>query len=105
MNSRDVKQIASRKFTHQTADGKTVEWQQEDESAVKDKAEAVAMVQRTIDFWLPKIADNLALHRNMPKAEAEILARRIFQENLTDMLTQPFAVKWNLTVEDFVLPQ
>lgn len=95
-----VERIASQKFSRRRPDDSIVEWQQEDETAVTSKAEAVAMVQRAIDFWVPKAASDLHAQRGIPKAKARILARQGAVTAMLDLST-PFARRWNLQVKDF----
>jgi hypothetical protein len=85
-----VEFVASHSFTRQATNGTTVEWHQEDESAVTCKAEAVAIVQRTIDFWLPMLADNIQHRQQVSRTEAERQSLEIFRTQFTVMITTPF---------------
>lgn len=96
--------VATHRFTRTKPDGSTVEWQQEDESAATSKAEAVGMVQRTIDFWVPKLADDLQFKRGLPKVAAWRLARQNFEKTVVASLNNPFATRWHLSREDFTFP-
>jgi hypothetical protein len=92
--------IAAQTFTRQKSDGTIVEWHQEDESAVISKAEAIAVVQRTIDFWLPKVATEIQQQRNIPFAEALASAQQSFLDGFSEMMSQPFPQRWGLTLAD-----
>lgn len=97
----DARGIAERSFTRRKADGTVVEWHQEDELAVKTKAEAVAMVQRTIDFWLPSLVHDLQIARNLALPDAISLATTTFSTSFEEMLANPFPRQWNMVLEDF----
>jgi hypothetical protein len=96
-----AEQVAAQRFTRRRADGSIAEWQQEDEAAVASKDEAVAIVQRTINFWIPKIAADLRTQKGLPMRLARPRARQVMQEGLKEMLSKPFARRWGLTMEDF----
>lgn len=97
----NVRMIASNVWSATKADGTVVEWQQEDENAVTSKAEAVAMVQRTIDFWLMKLLDDICRSRKISLEEAKIEAGKAFRTSMLNTLTEPWPSKWGMTIEDF----
>lgn len=102
MSNATIDKLSKNTFTRQKADGTTVEWHQEDESAVQSKAEAVAMVQRTIDFWLPMLVRDLQVQNNLSLSDAIAQAQLSFSTNLVHTLAgAPFAKRWEMTVADF----
>lgn len=92
--------IASQRFTRQKPDGTIVEWHQEDESAVTSKAEAVAMIQRTIDFWFPYLVASLQQQKGMSLPDAVAMAEQSFTKNFIKMLRNPFPQRWGITLAD-----
>ena len=86
------------------ADGTTVEWHQENESAVRNKQEAVDMVQRTIDFWVPRLASDLVKMKGLSPDDAKVSAKKVFAGTLQMHLLEPFAVRWDLKLSDFTWP-
>lgn len=101
MSKKSVEFIASQTHTRVKADGSIVEWHQENELAVTSKAEAIGMVQRTIDFWLPQLVTDLQQQRKYSLSAAEDVARRSFITNIEKMMDQPFAQRWGFTIADF----
>jgi hypothetical protein len=93
--------IAATKFQRRRADGTLHEWQQEDESAVTTKEECIGVIQRTIDFFIPKMAEDLRAQKGLPPGLAIARARLIMRTGMTEMIDQPFAKKWGVQVEDF----
>jgi hypothetical protein len=104
MSDRHIQHIATHRFSRIKADGTVVEWQQEDESAVTSKTEAVGMVQRTIDFWLPALVDDLQRLRGFPRVVAMQMAHQSFEQTVDESLSSPFAKRWQLSREDFTFP-
>lgn len=100
INPRLLLHFASQKHTRIKADGTVAEWQQEDESAVTTKAEAVGMVQRTIDFWLPQMVNDIVANRGISREEATALATKHFHAASEQMVAEPFPIKWGITVDD-----
>jgi hypothetical protein len=96
-----VEQIASQIFTRKRADGTTLIWHQENESAATSKADAIGMVQRTLDFWIPQVADDLVEKRGITRVEALAAAKLVWRSGMAGMLAQPFPRKWGLEEEDF----
>lgn len=94
--------IASHVWIARKADGTVVEWHQEDENSVTSKAEAVAMVQRTIDFWLLKLVADIQQSRKIPLEDAKTAACHSFRATMLGTLVQPWPKKWGMTMEDFV---
>lgn len=93
--------VATTTFQRIRADGSVARWRQEDESAVQTKAEAVGMVQRTLNFWIPKAADDLVEQRGLKRVDAIKVARSMSRNGLRQMLDKPFSRRWGLTLEDF----
>lgn len=94
--------IATNIFYRVNHKGETVQWQQENESAVTHRADAVAIIQRTINFWLPKITTDLINEQGMSIEVARALAQDHFERTLLKMiLTSPFLRRWGLKIEDF----
>jgi len=100
-----LKQLATNVYQRTDSNGVVHIWYQEDENAVTSKAEAVDMVQRTIDFWLPQLAEDVAREFGLTPEQAQPKAQDSFKHTLSNMLCQPFAVRWGLTVEDFTWPE
>lgn len=96
--------LISNKFSYRKADGTVVEWQQEDEHAATTKAEALGMLQRTVDFWIPYITVQLRRKQKLSKKNAEIRARQVLREQMTQLVSQPFPQKWGITFEDLTFP-
>ena len=100
-----VEQIAAQVWTHCTRDGTVIFWHQEDENAVQTREEAIAMVQRTINFWAVKLIDDLQTQQHMTQDQATTVARKTFRTNIHNMAkAAPFAQRWGFTVEDFIFP-
>jgi hypothetical protein len=93
--------IASTTFQRRRADGTLHEWHQEDESAVTTKEECIGVIQRTIDFFIPKMAEDLRAQKGLPPNLAIARARLIMRTGMIEMIDQPFAKKWGVQVEDF----
>lgn len=99
-----ARDFALRKFTRRKADGTIEEWQQEDVSGVTCKADAVAMIQRTINFWLPQAIQSVHIYHNRPLEEAKQLGVTMFKKNLREMINEPMPKKWLVKVDDFSFP-
>lgn len=98
----DVNFIATNKFFHtDSVTGEVRSWQQEDEGAVATREEAVAVIQRTIDFWLPKLRDDLHISNGMALSDAATKAKKAFAQNINETLRSPFPKKFGLTFDDF----
>jgi hypothetical protein len=65
-----VEYVATQQFAYERTDGSVHRWHQEDESSVTKREDAIAMLQRTIDFWVPKLARDLQVERNVSAAQA-----------------------------------
>jgi hypothetical protein len=107
MNTRlslSIQQIASHRWSRQKADGTTLEWEQEDESSVKCKADVVAMLQRTIDFWMPQLIHDMQNQKAMSLIDARLMAKQHFQITLSAMLSEPWTRRWDVKLEDFTFP-
>lgn len=100
LDPRVVAQFASKTHTRTKADGTVLTWKQEPESDVKIKEEAVAQMQRTIDFWLPQLIDDVAKKHGITRVEAVAIASRHFRTSTVTMLEEPFPVKWGVTMDD-----
>jgi len=96
-----VEQIASTHFRRVRADGVVIaEWHQEDEDAATSKAEAVGMIQRTVDFWMGHMIYEMQ-KGGIPLEEATANVTRIFRTNLLKTITSPFPRRWGITIDDF----
>lgn len=99
-----VEYVATQQFAYERTDGSVHRWHQEDESSVTKREDAIAMLQRTIDFWVPKLARDLQVERNVSAAQAIVMARTIFQETVPTLLKEPFPVKWEISMADLTFP-
>jgi hypothetical protein len=96
--------IASRKWSRRKADGTTVEWQQEDESIATSKADVIGMLQRTIDFWLPQLVQDLHEQTGVTLDTAKASSLANFRTSLSAMLDRPWTKRWGVTLKDFNFP-
>jgi hypothetical protein len=100
-------EIARREWTHVDGfTGKTLTWCQENEDAVSSKSEAVAMLQRTIDFWFVKLRDEIISSVDITVPAATDYAKRTVLMNVEGMIQTKrwsFASRYGVTVNDFNL--
>lgn len=100
----DIDFIRSQKWTHADSQtGQERHWQQEDEDSCASREEAVAMVQRTIDFWVPMMRDQLMKQKGMNVSDANRAAKMSFTQNIIARLDVPFGGRWYLRIEDFTI--
>jgi hypothetical protein len=90
---------------HDLITGKELTWYQENESAILTKAEAIEVLQRTVDFWLVKLRD-IFLIAKLPLETARAKAITSFRNKTISMLAQNtenvdyFPVRFGVTIDD-----
>jgi hypothetical protein len=104
MVSKAVEFIATHKFSYLKSDGTKVEWQQENENAATSKEQAVGMIQRAIDFWVPYIAGQLHRQKKISIQNAKVMADQSVRKNITLTLSQTFPRRWGITLQDLTFP-
>jgi hypothetical protein len=93
--------IASQVWRHRdSVTGDELMWVQEDEEAVTTKTEAVAMIQRTIDFWKIKLRDDLMSQRGLSRPDAEQGAIQTFHRQFGTSLQEPLPRRFGITLQD-----
>lgn len=96
--------VRSQQWSHvDSQTGVERHWQQEDEESCQSREEAVAMVQRTIDFWVPMMRDQLIEQKGMDVSNATRAAKMSFTQNIAARLDVPFGGRWMLRIEDFTI--
>ena len=93
--------VSTQTFQRKKLDGTIVEWHQEEEDAIADREAAIAMVQRTITFWISHLVIVSHQQQKQPLQIATKTAQDMFKQVLQNMMSSNFAKKWKLKLKDF----